>query len=88
MSNEQSLEQLLTTSDIARRLGVSLPIARKVRANFRAVRIGRWLRYPESELQAFIRRGGCRPELIDFRAVCRGRPWLNLNFKRRYRYVL
>jgi len=55
-----TLERLITLTEVARRLNVSLGTARKVRTQLRPVRIGKAIRYPESELAAFIQRGGFR----------------------------
>jgi predicted site-specific integrase-resolvase len=57
--------RLLTFTDVARLLGVSLPTARKFRGELPgAVRVSRRIRYREDAIADFIRAGGCRPKEI------------------------
>ena len=48
----------LTLNEVARRLGISAPTARKL--NIPTVRVGKRDRYLEAALEQFIARGGCR----------------------------
>ena len=51
--------RLLTFSDVARRLGISEPTARKFRDQLPgAVRLSKRTRWIEDEIDQFIRRGG------------------------------
>jgi len=53
---------LLTLSDVARRLGVSEKTARQFKSELPGVvLIGRRVKYTEDAITEFIRRGGCRP---------------------------
>ncbi len=52
---------LLTLAEVARRLGVSEKMARVLVKDFPSVSTGKRLRYPESEIAAFVERGGCQP---------------------------
>jgi hypothetical protein len=54
--------KLLTFTEVSRQLGVSLPTARKIRAQLPgAVLIGTRIRYREDAILEFVQRGGCRP---------------------------
>jgi hypothetical protein len=51
--------RLLTFTDVARLLGVSLPTARKFRDELPgAVRVSQRVRYREEAIEDFVRRGG------------------------------
>jgi len=54
--------RLLTLRDVAKRLGVCELTARRFKSELPgSVRVGRRVKYVESEITEFIRRGGCRP---------------------------
>jgi hypothetical protein len=56
---------LLTLSEVARRLGVSEKTARQLRSELPgAVRVGQRIKYREDALIGFIERGGCSPERV------------------------
>jgi predicted site-specific integrase-resolvase len=53
---------LLTLSQVARRLGVSEKTARQFKSELPGVvLIGRRVKYTEEAIAEFVRRGGCRP---------------------------
>jgi predicted DNA-binding transcriptional regulator AlpA len=53
---------LLTLSEVGRRLGVSERTVRQFKSELPgAVRIGRRVKYTEEAITEFVRRGGCRP---------------------------
>jgi predicted DNA-binding transcriptional regulator AlpA len=53
---------LLTLSQVARRLGVSEKTARQFKSELPGVvLIGRRVKYTENAIIEFIQRGGCRP---------------------------
>ena len=53
---------LLSLSDVARRLGVSEKTARQFKSELPGVvRVGRRIKYTEDAISDFIRSGGCRP---------------------------
>ena len=56
--DEPDEDPLLTPAEVAARLRVSLATAKRVISKNRPVVIGRLLRWPRSELDAFLRRGG------------------------------
>ncbi len=57
---------LLTLAEVARRLGVSEKMARKVVQEFPGVHVGKRTRYPESAIHGFIARGGsARPLSVE-----------------------
>ena len=53
---------LLTLIEVARRLGVSEKMARKLVQEFPGVNVGKRIRYPESAIHEFIARGGVRSQ--------------------------
>lgn len=66
---------LLTLSEVARRLGVSEKTARQIRSELPgAVRIGQRVKYREDSLAEFIGRGGCRPDTGAVRGMTAHRP--------------
>jgi predicted DNA-binding transcriptional regulator AlpA len=53
---------LLTLSQVAQRLGISEKTIRNFKSELPGgVRVGRRIKYLESDISEFIRRGGCRP---------------------------
>lgn len=53
---------LLSLSEVARRLGVSDKTARQFKSELPgAVRVGQRVKYTEDAIADFIRRGGCAP---------------------------
>jgi predicted DNA-binding transcriptional regulator AlpA len=72
MMQATTFERLVTLTELAQRLGVSLNTARRIRTQLRPVRIGRHIRYPESEISEFILRGGMRPPSVDYKALAAG----------------
>jgi predicted DNA-binding transcriptional regulator AlpA len=53
---------LLNLNQVAQRLGISEKTLRNFKGELPgAVRVGRRIKYQESDITDFIRRGGCRP---------------------------
>jgi excisionase family DNA binding protein len=49
----------LTLNEVARRLGISSPTAKKL--GLPGVRLGKFIRYPEESLEAYLRAHSCHP---------------------------